>query len=192
MTKVLLLASRNGCGASAVTLLAMMSCENLFVMPKDLRAKARKQHELFVDASGDHLTLIRVCTAFLKAEDKHRFCMKHFFSHRALEYAVNVRDQLMEVAKEMGVEVGEEEEDEGKWDRLRQCMAEAWHENVARRIVGGEYRCVEDDTKIFVHPSSFLFMKGKEFIVFSERVKTKRLYARWVSAVDPSLAALDE
>lgn len=186
MTKILLLASRNGCGATAITLLAMMSCENLFVTPNDVRKKARKQHELFVDATGDHVTLVRVFEAYAAAGNKKKFCIRNFVSERALEYAGNVRAQLMQVAGELNVEVGEDPEDEGRCNRLRKCIADALHENVARLIVAGEYQCIEDGTKIHVHPSSFAFNKGKQYIVFSERVKTKRLYARWVSEVDPA------
>jgi HrpA-like RNA helicase len=184
MTKILLLASRCGCGSLAITMLAVMSCENLFVAPYEMRKKARKQHELFVDATGDHITLVRVFEAYASAPNKKKFCLGHFFSERALEYAANVRDQLMQVAAEQGVETGEDPEDEGRNDRLRKCIAEALHENVARLIVAGEYQCIEDGTKIHVHPSSFAFNKAKPYIVFSERVKTKRLYARWVSEVD--------
>jgi HrpA-like RNA helicase len=187
MTKVLLRAAGEGCGASGLTLLAMLSCENLFVMPADLRKKARKQHELFVDSSGDHLTLIRVYEAFTNAGNQHQFCMKHFFSQRALEYATNVRRQLAEVADEMRIVTGEDPEDEGRYDRLRKCLASVFHENVAQLTVGGEYQCIEDGTKIHIHPSSFAFNHAKPFIVFSERVKTRRLYARWVTEVDPSM-----
>jgi HrpA-like RNA helicase len=187
MTKVLLRAASEGCGGCALSLLAMLSCENLFVSPGDARKRARKQHELFVDATGDHLTLVRVFDAFQNAVNKHQFCIKHFFSHRALEYAINVRKQLEEVAIEMGIPTTENEEDEGRPDRLRKCIAEVFHENVAQLVVAGEYQCLEDGTKIHIHPSSFAFNRGKPYIVFSERVKTKRLYARWVTEVDPSM-----
>ena len=185
MTKVLLLACRSGCGKSAIVLMAMMSCENLFVLPNDLRKKARKQHELFVDPKGDHLTLVKVFEAFITAKDRHKFCMKNFLSQRALEYAVNVRDQLTQVADEMNLDTSEDEEDEGRFDRLRKCLAEAWYDNVARLVVSGEYQC-RDETKIYIHPSSFAFNKSMPYIVFSERVQTKRLYARWVSEADSS------
>jgi HrpA-like RNA helicase len=188
MSKLLLTAFSNKCGRSAIVLVAMMSCENLFVMPKELRAKARKQHELFSDGTGDHVALVRVCEAFVEAEDKHKFCMKHFLNQRALDYALNIRDQLMDTARQIADL--DEEDEEGRFDRLRMCLKDCWHENVARHVVGGEYECVEDGVKVWIHPSSFLFSKGKEWIAFSERVKTKRLYARWVSEVEgPELAA---
>jgi hypothetical protein len=84
------------------------------------------------------------------------------------------------------MDIDEDPEDEGRTDSLRRCIAVAFHENVARLIVAGEYQCVEDGTKIHIHPSSFAFNRAMPYIVFSERVKTKRLYARWVSEVDPA------
>ncbi|KAH0790619.1 putative ATP-dependent RNA helicase DHX35 [Histomonas meleagridis] len=185
MTKILLLASRSGCGNKALTLMSMMSCENLFVTPSEQRKKARNQHKLFMDSTGDHITLIHIYDAYLNAIDKHKFCMKNFLSQRALEYAVKVREQLKEVANEMNVDLSEDEEDEGRLDRLRKCLADALHENVARHIVSGKYQCLEDGTEIHIHPSSFAFNRALDYIVFSERVMTKKLYARWVSQVEP-------
>jgi HrpA-like RNA helicase len=186
MTKLLLLAARSGCGTAAMTLLAMMSCENLFVLPKELRNRARKQHELYVDARGDHVTLVKIFQAFAKAPSPQQFCTKNFFSLRALEYAANVRRQLMDVARELNMDIGEDPGDEVTMDSLTRCIAEAFHENVARLLVAYQYQCVEDGTQIYIHPSSFAFNKSMTYIVFSERVETKRLYARWVSEVDPT------
>lgn len=182
LTKILLLASRNHCGSSALTLLAMMSCENLYVMPHDMRKKAHRQHLLFVHPTGDHLTLIKIYQSYQKANDKHKFCMKNFFSQRALEYATKVRSQLESVAKEMKVDINQDEEDEQSLDRLRQCISDALCENVAKHVVSGKYRCELDGTEIYIHPSSFAFQKSYECIVFSERVLTKKLYARCVSS----------
>ncbi|OHS95347.1 helicase [Tritrichomonas foetus] len=190
MTKVLLLASREHCGSQAITLLAMLSCENLFVVPSEKRKEANRQHRLFVDASGDHMTLVKVYEAFIKAKEPEKFCRKNFFSQRALEYAVNVRQQLVDVAKEMNVALEEDEDDEDderKNNKLRKCIADALHENVAKSIDSGCYQCIEDGTKIWIHPSSFAFKQNYSYIVFSERVLTKKLYSRWVSEADPAL-----
>lgn len=235
MTKFLLLASRDGCGSQALTMLAMLSCENLYVNPSDKRKEANRQHKLFVDSSGDHITLINVYEAFVKAKNKEKFCKKFFFSNRALEYAVNVRKQLVDVANEMNVQLNEEEDnlqekqnvkdkkiikqnenenekndddenddfisikisndgDDGDVDSkdmklkmLKKCLAETLHENVAESIDGACFKCIEDGTKIWIHPSSFAFQQHYKYIVFSERVLTKKLYARWVSEADPSL-----
>lgn len=226
MTKLLLLSSRAGCGSQALTILAMLSCENLYVNPSEKRKEANRQHKLFVDSTGDHMTLINVYEAFVKAKNKEKFCKKFFFSNRALEYAVNVRKQLVDVANEMNValndeddqphqeikeevndENGENENDDNedfislnnnngnedadsrdqKMKLLQKCLAEALHENVAKSIDGACFQCIEDGTKIWIHPSSFAFNQHYSYIVFSERVLTKKLYARWVSEADPSL-----
>lgn len=231
MTKLLLLASRSGCSSQALTMLAMLSCENLYVNPSDKRKEANRQHKLFVDSTGDHMTLINVYESYVKAKNKEKFCKKFFFSNRALEYAVNVRKQLVDVANEMKVPLNDDEdnispekveEDEKKDDdndndnddennedfisikttnaddvdadskdqklkMLQKCLAEALHENVAKSIDGACFQCIEDGTKIWIHPSSFAFRQHYSYIVFSERVLTKKLYARWVSEADPSL-----
>lgn len=192
MTRLLLVASRRGCGSQAITLLSMLSCENLYINPIDKRKEAKRQHKLFVDNSGDHLTLIRVFDAFVKANDKEKFCYNNFFNLRALEYAVNVRKQLVDVANEMNVILNEEDESENpemkeqNMKMLQKCLADCMPENVAKSIDGVCYKCIEDGTDIYIHPSSFAFNQHYSAIVFSERVLTKKLYARWVSEANIS------
>ena len=194
MTKILLLASRFGCGESALILLSMMSTENLFINPADLRKKARNEHSVFVDPTGDHITLINIFNEYLIIKEDKRidFCKKKFLSKRALDYAINVKEQLLAVIKELNINIIEDLEDENRLERLRQCLCISNKENVAIQLVSGKYQCIEDGTEIYIHPSSFLFGKGPYCICFSERVQTKRLYARWVSISEQNWVNLNE
>lgn len=193
MTKILLLACQSGCGGSCLTLLAMMSCENLYVQPANKRKEARNAHSVFLHESGDHITLIRVYEAFVATpkEKQKDFCFERFVSLRALQYAVSVRNQLKEIAEQQKLNC-EDSDEENRFLLLTQAIAIASPENVATQISGGKYKCVLDGTEISIHPSSFAFNKGLRAIVFSERVQTKRLYARWVSAADEKWTDLVE
>jgi len=194
MTKVLLHASRSGCGSSALTLLAMMSSENLFITPADLRKKARNEHSVYIDTTGDHISLLNVYDAYVSTIEAKRieFCRKKFLSKRALDYALNIREQLLEITTELGIDVSEQIDDESRLDRLRQSLSLANKENIAKQIVSGKYQCMNDGTEIYIHPSSFAFGKGYQCICFSERVQTKRLYARWVTQAEPEWIDYDE
>lgn len=185
MTKILLLACQSGCGGSALTLLAMMSCENLYVQPANKRKEARNAHSIFIHETGDHVTLIRLYEAFAATpkEKQKDFCFEKFVSLRALQFAVSVRSQLLEIAEQQKLNVQDADE-ENRFLLIRQAISIACPENVATQISGGKYKCVLDGTEISIHPSSFAFNKGMKTIVFSERVQTKKLYARWVSASD--------
>lgn len=194
LTKILLLASKSGCGKSALTLLAMMSCENLFVVPSDKRKKAREKHCAFNDGTGDHTSLIHIFNAYTsldKKTDPKKYCYDNFLSKRALDYAVSVRQQLESTSRDLGINVEEDEEDENRLSRLRQCLVIASPENVAIQITQGKYKCIDDQTEISIHPSSFSHLSNMKCIVFSERVQTKKLYARWVSMSEPSWVDLE-
>ena len=188
MTKILLLASQSGCASSAITLLAMMCCENLFSTGGGTKkGGASSRYSAFVDQTGDHISLIRIYEAYIAVPDSKKadWCWDHFVQHRALQYAVNVRQQLEDTAKELNVSLEEDPENERRLELLRQCIAISTPENIATLTVDRKYKCILDGTEIYVHPSSFAMNKNLKCIVFSERSMTQKLYARWVSEASP-------
>lgn len=194
MTKILLLASESGCGASAITLLAMMSCENLFSGNGGYKKNGSStRYSAFIDEAGDHLSLLKIYNAYIAVPDakKSDWCWDHFLQYRALQYAVNVRSQLEETAKELNIPIEEDPENERRLELLRQCIAIATPENIATLTVDRKYKCILDGTEIYIHPSSFAMNKNLKCIVFSERSMTQKLYARWVSEASPDWVNYD-
>lgn len=55
--------------------------------------------------------------------------------------------------------------------------------NTARLVPDGSYRTVVGNQTVGIHPSSVLFGKKVEAIMYNEFVFTNRTYARGVSAV---------
>ena len=55
--------------------------------------------------------------------------------------------------------------------------------NTARLVPDGSYRTVVGNQTVAIHPSSVLFSKKVEAILYNEFVFTNRSYARGVSAV---------
>ena len=71
----------------------------------------------------------------------------------------------------------------------RVLLAAGFFLNVARRQADGSFKTVSTGQRLGIHPSSVLFQKPPEMILFNELVKTNRLYARDVSAVAPEWLA---
>jgi len=49
----------------------------------------------------------------------------------------------------------------------------------------GCYKTVIEDTPVYIHPSSILYQKGPEWVIYHELVMTSREYMREVTAIDP-------
>ena len=97
---------------------------------------------------------------------------------------MRVEEQLLETAQQAMIPLDVIDDQS---TAITQSLTEVFHANVAKQILAGKYQCIEDGTEIYIHPSSSAFNGGMPYIVFTERVQTKRLYARGVSETDPLL-----
>jgi ATP-dependent RNA helicase DHR2 len=75
-------------------------------------------------------------------------------------------------------------------DKILQSLLVGFASNTARLMPDGSYRTLLGNQTVAIHPSSVLFGKKVEAIVFSEFVFTNKSYARSVSRVQ--LAWIDE
>lgn len=60
LSKILLKSCEEGCSSEIVTIVAMLSVENVFFRPKDKQTEADQKHAFFFDDRGDHFTLLKV------------------------------------------------------------------------------------------------------------------------------------
>jgi ATP-dependent RNA helicase DHR2 len=66
---------------------------------------------------------------------------------------------------------------------ILQSFLSGFATNTARLVPDGSYRTVVGNQTVAIHPSSVLFGKKVEAIMYNEFVFTNRSYARGVSAV---------
>jgi ATP-dependent RNA helicase DHR2 len=72
---------------------------------------------------------------------------------------------------------------EARKTAILQSLLRGFVQNTARLVPDGSYRTLRGNQTVSIHPSSVLFGKKVEAIVFSEFVFTTKPYARGVSAV---------
>lgn len=75
-------------------------------------------------------------------------------------------------------------------NNILKCFLRGFASNVARLVPDGSYRTIMGNQTVAIHPSSGLFGKKVEAILYNEFVYTNRTYARSVSAIQ--LNWLDE
>ncbi|KAG6446279.1 hypothetical protein O3G_MSEX004350 [Manduca sexta] len=97
--KVLLTATEYNCLEEALSLVAVLSSENIFHSPIHKREEAYKVKQKFVSPLGDHITLLNVFNAYCKASLKKQWCKENYLNHKNLSYAIEVRKQLLSICQ---------------------------------------------------------------------------------------------
>lgn len=68
------------------------------------RANSLIAHAKFENESGDHLTLLNVFKAYVRAERQRTWCHENYLNNSNLNYAQEVRNQLKDICKRINLE----------------------------------------------------------------------------------------
>lgn len=68
-------------------------------------------------------------------------------------------------------------------NNILKCFLRGFGSNVARLMPDGSYKTIVANQNVAIHPSSVLFGRKLEAILYNEFVYTNRTYARGVSAI---------
>lgn len=190
------------CVLEVIDIISCLSVENIFL---DLTSEERKEaaevarRELY-RREGDHLTLLALVKAYTAEKtDKKAWAERHFVSHRAMQAAMviysnqgefllanifqDVRKQLRAQSKHLESATPKTKAPSEPVEPILKCFLQGFATNVARISSDGTYKTLVGNQNIAIHPSSVLFGKKVEAIMYNEFVYTSRSYARGVSAI---------
>ncbi|XP_034840675.1 ATP-dependent RNA helicase DHX33 [Maniola hyperantus] len=186
-SKVLLCAPEYDCLEEALSLVAVMSSENVFHTPLHKREEALKVKQKFISPLGDHITLLNVYKAFCKAPLKKQWCRENYLNHKNLSYAYEIRNQLLGVCQRLNMTVTS---CGTALDQLLKCLLSGLYTNCAwaRTGAGGGGRYVTSaGVAAMLHPSGVLHSArpAPPAVLYTELLHTKRSYLVTVSAIQP-------
>ena len=150
-----------GCTDAMLTIVSMLSSENIFVSPMKSRDLAGKAHRRFAHETGDHLTLLNVYESYKQECRDDRFekdwCRHNFINGRALRHAAKVRGQLLDQIKRMRLKTFRSDSDE----TICKCLVAGCFNRTARYDINTkDYLTMIDKVHVSIHPSSALFRKN--------------------------------
>ncbi|CAM8953516.1 unnamed protein product [Rhodiola kirilowii] len=195
-SKALILANEFKCLDEMLVTVAMLSAESIFYAPCDKLQESRASAKNFSDPEGDHITLINVFRSahdFLnksepessheKTEKKLRkWCKDNFVDSRSLKHARDIHSQIQRQVQQMGFCISSCGDD---MMPFRKCLAASFFLNAAEKQPDGTYRALSSSQVVQIHPSSVLFRKRPECIIFNELVRTNNNYIRTITRIDP-------
>ena len=200
LAKLLLSAAALGCGAEALTVVAMLSVPPPFFRPADRADEADAAREKFFVAESDHLTYLHVYEQWTSHGCSAEWSAKHYLQHKVLRKAKEVRGQLLDLARQQKLPLGSDSGpsasayDTGdRWDRLRKAIAASFHHHAAKAktAAGGEYTNCRTGAPAHLHPTSALFGMGStpDYVVYHELVATSKEFMQCATAVEPEWLA---
>jgi len=190
--RLLIAGCETGCGAEALTIVAMLSVPPVFFRPPDRAAESDAAREKFAVPESDHLTLLHVFNQWEAATRggaaRPDWCAAHFLQARSLRKAREVRAQLADLAVQQRLPLTSSG---GDWDIVRRAVTAAYFVNAAKLKGIGEYVNARSGAPAHLHPSSSLYGLGyaPDYVVYHELVATSKEYMRCVTAVEPEWLA---
>ncbi|KAK6139666.1 hypothetical protein DH2020_026584 [Rehmannia glutinosa] len=131
---------------------------------------------------GDHLTLLAVYEAWKAKNFSGPWCFENFVQSRSLRRAQDVRKQLLSIMDKYKLDVVSA----GKnFQKIRKAIAAGFFFHAARKDPQEGYRTIVENQPVYIHPSSALFQRQPDWVIYHELVMTTKEYMREVAVVDP-------
>jgi ATP-dependent RNA helicase DHX8/PRP22 len=181
LSKMLILSVDLGCSEEILTITAMLSVENPFFRPKDKQAQADMRKAKFHQAEGDHLTLLAVYQGWEAAKFASPWCFENFIQARSMRRAQDVRKQLVTIMDRYRLLLISARKN---YKLICRAITAGFFTNAAKKDPQEGYRTLVDQNPVYIHPSSALFNKNPEYVIYHELVLTTKEYMRNIMVID--------
>jgi ATP-dependent RNA helicase DHX8/PRP22 len=181
LSKTLLAAVDLGCGEEVLSVVAMMSVDSAFFRPRDNQNAADKRHREFMQPEGDHISNLVVYNAWEKTKRSAHWCRQNFLLARNLTKAADVRKQLVGIMERHRLPVvscGQ------NYNLVRKAVVSGYFMNVAKRDPKEGYKTLVEGQPVDIHPSSALFSRKPQLVLYHEVIRTSKEYMRGIMAIE--------
>ena len=182
LAKVLIASVELNCSEEMLTIVAMLSVQSVFYRPREKQQQADQKKSKFHDPHGDHLTLLRVYNAWVSSSRSNPWCIDNYIQGRQMRRASDVRTQLVDIMKRhrhQVVSCG------NNTLPVRKALCSGLFKNSARKDPQEGYKTLVEGTPVSLHPSSALFGKPVEHVIYGQIVLTSKEYMHNVTAIEP-------
>jgi ATP-dependent RNA helicase DDX35 len=198
MAKTLLSATSFNCLSEILTIAAMTSLGgNIWFHHEGEKKSMETARRKFAVEEGDHLTLLNVYQAFVtKGRKEARFCHDNYINFKAMTRAVSIRAQLKRYLERFGMNVEETLSSNAnkqplavggpnKADQIRRCLTTGFFAHAAKMQPDGTFRNVAGGTILHAHPSSLMFNRKADWVIFHEVMETgNKTFIRDVTKIE--------
>ncbi|KAF6838852.1 helicase associated domain-containing protein [Colletotrichum musicola] len=197
MAKTLLSAASFGCLSEMLSIAAMTSAggNNVWFYHDGERKTMETSRRKFAAEEGDHLTLLNAYYAFVTVGRKEsKFCREHNLNFKTMTRAVSIRAQLKRHLENFGITVdeslggkqGQQKQDNTmKAEQIRRCLTSGYFAHAARMQPDGTFLNVSGETTLHAHPSSLMFNRKADWVIFHEVTETAtKIFIRDITKIE--------
>ncbi|PKS09134.1 hypothetical protein jhhlp_003748 [Lomentospora prolificans] len=181
LAKVLIAAVDMRCSDEMLSIVSMLNM-NIFYRPKEKQTQADQKKAKFHDPHGDHLTLLNVWNGWKRSGYQNAWCFENYIQHRSMKRSKDVRDQLVKIMERYRHPIVSCGRDTHK---VRQALCSGFFRNAARKDPQEGYKTLTEGTPVYLHPSSALFGKQAEWVIYHTLVLTTKEYMHHTTAIEP-------
>ncbi|KAL3231346.1 Pre-mRNA-splicing factor ATP-dependent RNA helicase PRP22 [Nakaseomyces bracarensis] len=182
LARALLSSVSNNCSDEMITIISMLSIPNVFFRPKDKQQEADSRKARFHHPYGDHLTLLNVFTKWAEARYTEDFCKTHFLQFRHLKRARDVKKQISMIFNRLNLPIIN---CNGNPEIIRKTLVSGFFLNAAKRESKAGYKTINGGTEVGIHPSSALYGREYEYVIYHNLVLTTREFMSQISGIEP-------
>ncbi|KAJ3109551.1 DEAH-box ATP-dependent RNA helicase prp22 [Phlyctochytrium planicorne] len=182
LSKMLILSVDLGCSDEVLSIVAMLSVQNIFYRPKEKQALADQKKAKFHQPEGDHLTLLTVYNGWKVSKFSNPWCYENFIQARSMRRAQDIRKQMLGIMdryRQDIVSCGK------NYNKVRRAICGGFFRHSAKKDPQEGYKTMVEGTPVYIHPSSALFNKQPEWVIYHELVMTTKEYMREVISIEP-------
>ncbi|XP_046841771.1 ATP-dependent RNA helicase DHX8-like [Xenia sp. Carnegie-2017] len=182
LSKMLIQSVHLGCSDEILTIVSMLSVQNVFYRPKEKQALADQKKAKFHQAEGDHITLLAVYNSWKNNKFSNPWCFENFIQARSLRRAQDIRKQMLGIMDRHKLDIVSCGKNVA---RVQKAICSGFFRNAARKDPQEGYRTLVDNQVVYIHPSSALFNRQPDWVIYHELVLTTKEYMRECTAIDP-------
>ncbi|KAI1337414.1 P-loop containing nucleoside triphosphate hydrolase protein [Xylariaceae sp. FL0016] len=182
LAKTLIFSVDMGCSDEILSIVAMLNLAQVFYRPKEKQNQADQKKAKFHDPHGDHLTFLNVYNSWKQSGYQMAWCYENFIQFRSMKRARDVRDQLVKIMNRYRHPVVSCGRDTKK---VREALCAGFFRNSARKDPQEGFKTLIEGTPVYLHPSSALFGKQSEWVIYHTLVMTSKEYMHCTTSIEP-------
>lgn len=198
MAKALLAStlSKFNCLSEILSIAAMTSLQegSVWFSHEGERKAMENWRRRFAAEEGDAMTLLNVYQAFVtKGRKEAKWCRENHLNFKSMSRAVSVRNQLRRYLQRFGIDVEEslsrKSSDEvngaAQAQQVSLCLTSGFFAQAARMQPDGSFRTVNGNTTLHAHPSSLLFNRKADWVIFQQVMETSnKIFIRDITKIE--------
>ncbi|OKJ74222.1 ATP-dependent RNA helicase HrpA [Streptomyces sp. CB02460] len=188
LARMVVEADRNGCVREVMVIAAALSIQDPRERPSDKQTQADQQHARFKDETSDFLAFLNLWR-YIREQQKERgsssfrrMCKQEYLNFLRIREWQDIYAQLRSVAKQMGIELNEEDAPE---QSVHTSLLAGLLSHIGLKDTEKNEYLGARSAKFAIFPGSALFKKQPRFVMSAELVETSRLWARVNAKVEP-------